>query len=177
MAVERLQHAGVVAAICFVASIPAANWLISNVGDCISSGPCLVPVGFGLMAPSGVYAIGFALVARDAVHEFLGWRVAMMLIVLGGSLSWWISPSLAVASGAAFLMAETADLLVYAPLRQRRLIMAVVLSGFIGAIVDSSAFLWLAFGSLDYLSGQVIGKFWASLAAVPLIYGFRRCYT
>ena len=168
---------GAIGALCFLASIPAANWMIFNVGACIQGGPCLVPVGFGLMAPSGVFAIGVALVARDAVHEFLGWRVAVALIVIGAALSWLISPSLAIASGVAFLMAEMADLLVYAPLRQRRLIAAVLLSGVAGAIVDSSVFLWLAFGSLDYLSGQVIGKAWASIAAVPLIYGFRRCYT
>ena len=42
----------------FAATIPAANWMIGNVGvACIPDGPCLVPVGFGLMAPSGVVII------------------------------------------------------------------------------------------------------------------------
>lgn len=161
----------------FFMSIPAANWLIGNVGACVPQGPCLVPVGFGLMAPSGVFAIGAALVFRDAVHSVFGWRVAMAAIVAGAALSWLISPHLAVASAVAFLLAESADLLVYAPLRERRLLWAVLLSGVAGAVVDSAAFLWLAFGSLDYLAGQVIGKAWASLAAVPLIVGWRRCIT
>jgi hypothetical protein len=41
-------------------------------------------------------------------------------------------------------------------------------------VVDSAAFLWLAFGSLDFLAGQVVGKAWAVLAAIPLILGSRR---
>jgi hypothetical protein len=50
----------------------------------------------------------------------------------------------------------------------------VLLSGIAGAIVDSAAFLLLAFGSLDYMAGQVVGKLWASLAAVPVIALMRR---
>jgi hypothetical protein len=34
----------------FLASIPAANQLIGNAGECIPHGPCVVPVGFGLAA-------------------------------------------------------------------------------------------------------------------------------
>ena len=57
----------------FILTIPAANWLISNIGTvCVPNGPCLVPVAPGLMAPSGVLMIGLALVMRDAVHEHLG---------------------------------------------------------------------------------------------------------
>ena len=89
----------------FLGSIPLANWLIGNVGQCITDGPCLVPVGFGLMAPSGVFAIGLALVCRDAVHEAFGWRWAMVAVVAGAALSWMISPAVALASGAAFLLA------------------------------------------------------------------------
>jgi hypothetical protein len=45
----------------YLACIPLANWLISNVGTtCAPNGPCLVPVGFGLLAPSGVLVIGLA---------------------------------------------------------------------------------------------------------------------
>ena len=57
----------------FVATIPAANWLIGNLGTtCVPNGPCLIPVGFGLMAPSGVLMIGLALVLRDLVQRRLG---------------------------------------------------------------------------------------------------------
>ena len=160
---------------CFLATIPAANWLIGNVGvKCIPNGPCLVPVGFGLMAPSGVLMIGAALVLRDAVHSTLGWKWAVGAILAGAALSFGVAPAkIALASGVAFLISEMADLLVYAPLRERRLMLAVVASGFVGAIVDSGVFLWIAFGNLDFLTGQVVGKMWMTLLAIPLIAGFR----
>jgi uncharacterized PurR-regulated membrane protein YhhQ (DUF165 family) len=158
----------------FLASIPLANWLIGNVGTCIPDGPCLIPVAPGLMAPSGVLAIGLALVCRDAVHSFYGWRWAMVAIAAGAALSWLIAPHLAVASAAAFLLAETADLLVYAPLRERRLALAVLLSGLVGSVVDSAVFLYLAFGSLDFLAGNVIGKLWMSLLAAAILTSHRK---
>ena len=43
-----------------------------------------------------------------------------------------------------------------------------------GSIVDSCIFLQLAFGSLEFVTGQVVGKFWMSLAAAALLYLWRR---
>jgi queuosine precursor transporter len=74
----------------------------------------------------------------------------------------------------AFLLSELADLSVYTPLQRRRLMLAVLASGVVGLIVDSIVFLWLAFGSLDFLAGQVVGKSWAVLVSLPLIYALRR---
>jgi hypothetical protein len=34
-------------------------------------------------------------------------------------------------------------------------------------------FLWLAFGSLDFIAGQVLGKVWMTLLAVPIIFAAR----
>jgi len=160
----------------FAATIPAANWLIGNIGTkCIPNGPCLLPVGFGLYAPSGVLMIGAALVLRDLIHEQFGARTALLAVAVGAALSvLFASPALAVASGAAFLLSEMADFAVYAPLRKRRLYTAVVLSGLVGSIVDSGVFLLLAFGSLDFMAGQVLGKAWMSLAVLPAIYALRR---
>lgn len=154
----------------FIATIPAANWMIGNVGTCIPGGPCLVPVWPGIMAPSGVLMIGLALVLRDLVHRALGWQWAAGAIVIGAGLSFALAPpALAIASGTAFLLSEAADLAVYAPLYRRRLLMAVAASSVVGAAIDSAVFLWLAFGSLDYLPGQIIGKVWMVLLALPII--------
>ncbi len=160
----------------FAATIPAANWLIGNVGtQCIPEGPCLLPVGFGLSAPSGVLMVGGALVLRDIVHEQFGARIAIASILVGAFLSaMFAMPALAMASAAAFLLSEIADLLVYAPLRRRRLLLAVLLSGLVGSIIDSAVFLLLAFGSLDFVTGQVVGKFWMTLLALPLMVSLRR---
>lgn len=167
---------GYLALAAFGMTIPAANWLIGNVGtECIPSGPCLVPVGFGLMAPSGVLMISLALVLRDVVHRYLGATWATAAILIGGILSAAMAPpALALASTAAFLLSETADLIVYAPLYRRRLILAVVASGIVGAAIDSAVFLWLAFGSFDFIAGQLLGKLWMTLFAVPLIVMARR---
>lgn len=155
----------------FAATVPAANWMIGNVGTvCLPDGACLLPVGFGLAAPSGVLIIGLALVLRDMVHEAGGAKAALLAIAIGGVLSAiFAPPALVVASVAAFVLAELADLFVYAPLRDRRFGLAVFASGAVGAAVDSAVFLLLAFGSLDYLSGQVLGKLWMSALAFVFI--------
>lgn len=155
----------------FAATIPAANWMIGNVGTvCVPQGPCLIPVAPGLMAPSGVLMIGLALVLRDAVHEQLGARWAVAAILAGAALSGFIAPApLVVASVVAFLLSELADLAVYAPLRRRHLAGAVMASGVAGAIVDSAAFLLIAFGSLAYMPGQVVGKLIMSALAAAFL--------
>lgn len=169
---------GYIAFVLFALTVPAANWLIGNVGtECIPNGPCVIPAGFGLSAPSGVLMVGAALVLRDAVHERLGAYWALGAIILGGLLSAFLAPpALVVASLAAFLLAEGADFAVYAPLRRRNLPAAVLASGLAGAIIDSAVFLWLAFGSLSFIEGQVVGKLWMSLVAAVALLLFRRSW-
>jgi hypothetical protein len=167
---------GVVFLILFALTIPAANWLIGNVGTlCAPNGPCLIPVAPGLMAPSGVIMIGVALVLRDLVQRRLGVGIVVGAILAGAALSAIIAPpALVLASATAFLLSEMADLAVYTPLARRRLITAVVASGLVGLVVDSIVFLWLAFGSLDFLAGQVVGKAWMVLASIPFVAWLRR---
>lgn len=160
----------------FALTIPAANWLIGNVGFQFGPGePHLFPVGFGFMAPSGVLMVGAALVLRDIVHEKLGASWAIAAIAIGGLLSWWFAaPALVIASVLAFTLSELADFAVYAPLRERRLGLAVLASGVVGAVIDSAVFLWLAFGSMAFIEGQVLGKVWMSLAAFLVLAFMRR---
>lgn len=160
----------------FSLTVPAANWLIGNIGlVCIPEGPCLIPVGFGLMAPSGVLMIGAALVLRDFIHETYGLKTAIGAVLAGAVLSWLFAPpALVLASVAAFLLAEMTDLAVYAPLRRKRLALAVLLSGIVGSVIDSAVFLILAFGSLDFIAGQIVGKLWMSIAAATIIATRRR---
>ena len=88
-----------------MACIPAANWLVVNMGTvCVSNGPCLVPVAPGLMAPSGVLMVGLALVLRDLVQRRLGAGYALGAILAGAALSAALAPpALVLASTAAFL--------------------------------------------------------------------------
>jgi uncharacterized PurR-regulated membrane protein YhhQ (DUF165 family) len=129
--------------ISFALCIPAANWMIGNLGSfCVPNGPCLIPVAPGIMAPSGVLMIGLALVLRDLVQRRLGLTWAFAAIAAGVVLSALLAPpALVLASATAFLLSETADLAVYTPLQRR---------------------------------GQVIGKAWMVLLALPFIHWLRR---
>lgn len=167
---------GAAAFVGFLACIPLANWLILHVGTvCVPHGPCLVPVAPGVMAPSGVVTVGVALVLRDVVQRCLGLRFGLAAIAIGTILSTLVAPpALVIASGVAFALSELADCAVYTPLQQRRLMLAVIASAAVGLVVDSIIFLWLAFGSLDFLLGQIIGKAWAVLFAIPFVRLLRR---
>jgi len=165
---------GYLALVVYAATVPAANWLLGNVGVCTPQGPCVIPVGFGLMAPSGVLMIGAALVLRDVVHRLLGWQWAVIAIAIGAALSFQFSPpALVIASVAAFLLSELSDLAVYAPLQRKRLVLSVAASGVVGAAVDSAVFLWLAFGSFDFIVGQIVGKLWMTAIAAAAILAIR----
>src|SRR5688572_25760579 len=123
----------------YVGSVLLANWFVGNVGTQYTpGGPHVIPVGFGLEAPSGVLWVGVALVARDLVQQFFGRRFTIAAMFLGAALSYLVAPSLALASGVAFLISETADFLVYTPLIKRgRLVSAVFLSGTVGLVIDT----------------------------------------
>ena len=171
-----VRNEGYAYLVAFILTIPAANWMIGNVGAvCPENSPCLIPVGFDVMAPSGVIMVGLALVLRDLVQRRLGKLWALGAIVVGALLSALIAPqALVLASGAAFLVSELADFAVYTPLQKKRLVLAVFMSGVVGLVVDSILFLQLAFGSLDFLSGQIIGKTWMIVLALPIIWWIRR---
>ena len=166
----------------FIGSIWFANWLVIHWGTVrFGDGPWLIPVwpggltpsGTQIYAPSGVLAIGVGFTLRDLVQRRLGTKVAIVAIVMGALLSAALDPSLALASGVAFLLSETLDLFVYTPLQRRHLVGAVVASNLVGLLVDSIVFLTIAFGSLSLLQGQVIGKAWMTLLAIPVVYAIR----
>ena len=163
-----MRTGGILALAGYTGTIIGANWAIQTWG--------IVPVGFGLAAPAGVYLAGLAFTLRDLVQESCGRRWALIAIGLGAGLSWLISPQFAVASGLAFAASELADFVVYTPLRKRHWLGAVALSNTVGLAIDSALFLWLAFGSLDFLAGQIVGKLWVTLLAVALLWMWRRVH-
>jgi uncharacterized PurR-regulated membrane protein YhhQ (DUF165 family) len=173
---QQRRNEGFAALALFALTIPAANWLIGNAGTvCVPNGPCLVPVWPGIKAPSGVVMIGLALVLRDIVQRRLGPLAGLGAIAVGAVISGFLAPSaIVVASVAAFLLSELADFAVYTPLQKRRFVTAVVASSLVGLVIDSIVFLQLAFGSLDFLAGQIVGKAWMVLFALPLMHWLRR---
>lgn len=167
---------GLITLVLFILTIPLGNWVVMNVGlVCDPNGPCLIPVWPGVWSPSAVMLAGLALVLRDAVQSLLGnlWTIAAILAgaVLSAVLA---DPAVVLGSACAFLFSELADFAVYTPMRKRLPSTAVIVSGLVGSVVDSMIFLTLAFGSLDYLFGQVLGKFWMSLLGGFILWMWRQ---
>jgi len=151
--------------VAYLGTVLAANCLTDRVG--------VVPVGFGLLAPAGVYSVGPAFVLRDGVQWLSGSPIAAAGVVLAAALSYLIaSPAVATASLVAFAISEATDFAVFSWLAPRwgR---AVPCAGGAAVLVDSAVFLTIAFGSLNMLPGQVLGKsYGVAVAAVAI--GIRR---
>lgn len=110
-------------------------------------------------------------------------RVAAV-IAAGAALSFAVSaPAIAVASAAAFALAELADLGIYTPLRRKGYVRAAVASNVVGAVVDTFVFLWLAapflssiipgFSITGMAPGQVAGKLAVTAAVVLPVLAYR----
>lgn len=132
----------------------------------------------GVLAPAGVLFAGLALSVRDLVQRYAGRRAVLGSIAAGVALSAACaalthSPGrIVLGSALAFAASELADWRVFTALRSRFLA-AVVASGVVGLLVDSLIFLPVAFGSLAFLPGQIIGKLW-SVAAAVLVFAIAR---
>jgi queuosine precursor transporter len=161
----------------YVAAIVASNYLITHVGIPAGPGTHLTPVGFGLYAPSGVWAAAVSFPARDITQRLGGRWLGIIAILAGGGVSWLVSdPHIAVASALTYLCSEAADMAVYTPLQRRWLVPAVVASGLVAAVVDSVLFLHLAGipAGASAVAGLVLGKAWVVLAAGPVTWGLRK---
>ena len=147
----------------FVGTVFGANWAIKEYG--------LVGVGFDLMAPAGVFFAGLAFTFRDLLHKVAGRWAVLGAIATGAAASLYVEPSgqLALASGVAFTVSEMADLAVYEPLSKKSWLGSVFASNSVGLVIDSALFLWLAFGSLEFIQGQIVGKAYMTLAAIALL--------
>ncbi len=151
----------------YIGTIFGANWALTTFG--------IVPVGFGLYAPAGVYFAGLAFTMRDLTQDALGKRAVIAAILLGAACSAIVSPRFAVASATAFLVSEALDFAVYTPLRERgRWLTGVAASNAVGLVFDSALFLWLAFGSLAFIWGQIVGKAYMTVLAVLVLAALRR---
>lgn len=159
-----MKKLGPIVFMLYVLTILSANWLVEHFG--------LVSVGFGLMATAGTYAAGVALLLRDVVQDLCGRWWVIAGILTGALLTLFVSPALAFASAAAFLVSELTDMAVYTPLRERGWARAVVVSNIVGAIVDTFIFLWLAGFPVTPagVGGQLVGKLiWATALPVILV--------
>lgn len=163
----------------FVACVYGANWAIDTFD------PIEFPI-LGWAAPAGVLFAGFTFGLRDALHDAGGHRWVLPAVLVGAILSWYLTDavtlpgghvSLAVASGVAFGASELADWLIYTPLRRNHWAKGVVASNLVGAVLDSLLFLYLAFGTVGMVGGQVIWKLAMILPALPIVWQVRELRT
>lgn len=159
----------------YAAAIIGSNYLIVHVGIPAGPGTHLTPVGFGLLAPSGVWAAAVSFPARDVVQRTGGRWLGIAAILIGAAVSWKVSdPHIAMASGLTYLCSESADFAVYTPLQRRWFVPAVIASGCVALVVDSVVFLHLAgLYSTAAVEGLILGKFWVILAAAPVTWLLR----
>lgn len=160
----------------FLLTIVAANWSIHRYG--------FVDVGFGYQAPAAVWFVALALVLRDLFQLGLGrragtkprvWQVLVMLgvIAAGAGLSFAVADALvAAASGWAFAASEVLDFVIFTAIAPRWT-RAVFTAGLVAAVLDSLIFLSIAFGSLAFLPGQIIGKSYGIVVATIVIGTYR----
>ncbi len=151
-------------ALALVATVVAANVATARLG--------FVDAGFGLIVSAGTFAAGLALAVRDALDRVGGLRWVLPTIVAGVVLSALLaSPTLALASAAAFALSELADLGAWRAIRARSIALAVVVSNLVGALVDTAVFLPLA-GlpvTASAFGGQVLVKAGYVTAAALLV--------
>jgi uncharacterized PurR-regulated membrane protein YhhQ (DUF165 family) len=150
-----------------IGAVLAANYVTTRFG--------MVPVGFGLAATAGTYFAGMTFILRDTLQDTAGKAATLAVIAVGAVLSFLIAdPFIALASAAAFALAELADLAVYTPLRKRGYIRAAVVSNIVGALIDTVVFLTIAgFPVMTALPGQMVGKLLVTLAAVAVVVAVR----
>ena len=147
-------------ALFYLGSIVVANLLVMNFG--------IIQVA-GLSFPAGAVAVGFTFTARDLVQRRFGkWGCWIWMLVASG-ISAVFSPTLALASLGAFVVAEGLDWAVFtaSPLSFRG---RAIVSNLVGTPLDSVVFVYLAFGPIwDAMWGQTIIKLASSLLIVFMI--------
>ncbi|MET9120003.1 VUT family protein [Streptomyces sp. NPDC004528] len=161
MTEQTTKAVGYLATAGYIMTIPAANIALHRYG--------VVSVGFGYKAPAAVFLAGPALVLRDLVQWALGRATAIVALLMAFLLSFAVADhAVALASALAFGFSELADMEVFSRLSPRW-VRAVFIGGVVGIVLDSLIFLSIAFGSLDFLGGQLIGKVYGVILGSALV--------
>ena len=124
----------------YVALIPALNWSFGNVPS-VEMIPPNDFFEYGVKINPLTMITGLVFVLRDFVQREIGHRVLfVMLLAIAWSFyySW---PVIAIASGIAFAISETADWLIYT-FTKYRLSTRILLSSALAAPIDTTVFLY-----------------------------------
>lgn len=136
--------------IIYIAAICAANFSVHLFG------PVATPFNAFLL-------IGLDFVIRDKLHERIGVRKIMLLIIIAGAISYAINPAtdmIAIASVSAFALAALTDAMVYQSLIRKPWLVKSNGSNVASSAVDSVVFPLIAFGAFIpwVVAGQFVAK-------------------
>ncbi len=114
----------------------------------VSNRLVVVPINDWLTWAAFTYP--FAFLVTDLVNRRAGAKVAFKVVVVGFALGVVLSfmagdPRIAIASGTAFLIAQSMDVAIFSKLRRRTWWVAPGLSSTLGSIVDTALFFSIAF--------------------------------
>lgn len=136
-----------------LANVLAARWII--------------PIGFGLMVPAGVFMIAPIFTLRDYIHKKYGYKTSVVLIFAASIISYLLSivmgstllSMITIASVISFLISELIDTFIYHKLDKDAWLSKVMKSNLVSALIDSVLFISIAFGFiLPLILGQYIVK-------------------
>lgn len=136
--------------IIYISAICAANFSVHLFG------PIATPFNAFLL-------IGLDFVIRDKLHERIGVRKIMLLIIIAGAISYAINPAtdmIAIASVSAFALAALTDATVYQSLIRKPWLVKSNGSNVASSAVDSVVFPLIAFGAFIpwVVAGQFVAK-------------------
>lgn len=101
----------------------------------------LIPIfGTGEMWPPLSLAVGVILILRDFAQREIGHKVWLAMLIGCGLSYWMAAPQIAIASAAAFIVAEGFDWAVFS-FTKRPLADRVLLSSVVAGPIDSAVFL------------------------------------
>jgi uncharacterized PurR-regulated membrane protein YhhQ (DUF165 family) len=158
--IPRYKVIGGLWALAYLLSIVFANWLVQLFGI-IKLGPFQVP--------AGVVLIGFTFTLRDIVQRYFGKTWVWLYMLAATVITMGLNERIAIASGAAFLISETIDFLIYTwkagdwSWNKR-----IMVSNAVSTPVDSFLFVWFVFGLFPWIMfSQALFKFVFSLILIP----------
>lgn len=151
--------------IIYIAAICAANFSVHLFG------PVATPFNAFLL-------IGLDFVIRDKLHERIGVRKIMLLIIIAGAISYAINPAtdmIAIASVSAFALAALTDATVYQSLIRKPWLVKSNGSNVASSAVDSVVFPLIAFGAFIpwVFAGQFVAKVFGGVVWSWLLRGVK----
>jgi hypothetical protein len=127
----------------YVALIPFLNWSFGKVSgiDMTDQLGWLFGTAHAILVNPLTMATGMVFVIRDFVQREMGHRVLILMALAIGWSFYYSLPAIAVASGIAFAISETADWLLFTFTRYR-LSTRILLSSALAAPIDTTVFLY-----------------------------------